>query len=128
MLEMDEPIIHQDISYLTVENFFQAMKTHKDNINLRIKLAAMSPYDAKRLAKKISLRPDWEAIKIEVMRTAIKHKFKKGTKWHENLTKNPEPIIERNNWHDNFWGDCLCEKCESKLGLNWLGKLIEEQR
>jgi hypothetical protein len=38
-------------------------------------------------------------------------------------------IIETNNWHDNWWGDCICgqPKCAEK-GKNHLGKIITSIR
>jgi len=127
MEKLDSPIVYQDIEFWTTENFFQAMKTEKSDIKTRKKIAAMSPWDSKRFARTVKLRSDWQQVKIEVMRYAIKHKFKKGSKWHNELLKHPEPIIETNNWHDNIWGSCICPKCGNK-GQNLLGQLIEEVR
>ena len=36
-------------------------------------------------------------------------------------------IIEGNYWHDNFYGQCTCEKCAGK-GKNKLGKLLMDIR
>jgi len=33
-------------------------------------------------------------------------------------------LIEGNAWHDNFWGDCFCEKCRDIEGLNVLGNIL----
>jgi predicted NAD-dependent protein-ADP-ribosyltransferase YbiA (DUF1768 family) len=126
MERMENPLVAQGIKYWSVENFFQAMKTQ--NLSERRKIASMDPHKAKSYARKIPLRSDWEAIKLAVMRHAISFKFQKGTVWHTRLIREPRPIIEINNWHDNFWGNCICLKCEDKPGLNWLGKLIEEHR
>lgn len=35
MLEFDRPLRHQGIKYRTVENFYQAMKTTKDDLETR---------------------------------------------------------------------------------------------
>ena len=37
-------------------------------------------------------------------------------------------LIEGNHWHDNRWGKCTCEKCQSKEAQNWLGKILMEIR
>ena len=42
-LEFDTPLIHQGIEYRTVENFYQAMKTPKEDLETRRKIAAASP-------------------------------------------------------------------------------------
>ena len=45
-LEFDRPLVHQGIEYRTVENFYQAMKTQKDDLEMRRKIDAMFPPDA----------------------------------------------------------------------------------
>ena len=38
-------------------------------------------------------------------------------------------LVEGNYWHDNFWGECTCEKCKAtQKAENWLGKLLMERR
>ena len=37
-------------------------------------------------------------------------------------------LIEGNTWHDNYWGDCSCNRCKSKSGENMLGILLMELR
>lgn len=37
-------------------------------------------------------------------------------------------LIEDNHWHDNFWGDCHCPKCEHIKGVNMLGQLTMAKR
>jgi len=124
---LESPIVYQGIEFWTVENFFQAMKTEKSDIETRKRIAAVSPADAKRMGKNVKLRSDWHQIKIKVMRYALEIKFAHGTKWHNELKKHPEQIVELNNWHDNIWGSCVCDRCGNK-GRNLLGQLIEEMR
>jgi ribA/ribD-fused uncharacterized protein len=125
---MDNPIVHQGIAYWTVENFYQAMKTEKQDIQTRSLLANMNPYEAKKFGRRIKLRPDWNSIKLQVMECALKHKFKKGTSWYSRLLQDAGPVIEHNTWHDNYWGDCHCSRCRNTKGLNHLGRLIEQMR
>ena len=37
-------------------------------------------------------------------------------------------LIEGNNWHDNTWGACLCDRCQGKEGMNHLGNILMEVR
>ena len=42
-------------------------------------------------------------------------------------------IVEANDWHDNFFGECVCENCpKDKMPeggpLNHLGKILMEVR
>lgn len=125
MVPFDKPLIYQGISYATPENFYQAMKTL--NEDERRVIAGLDPHAAKRYARKIQIRPGWEVIKTEIMLDVLRYKFAKGTSWHKQLTEHQKPIVELNNWHDNFWGSCVCPKCGNK-GLNHLGKIIESLR
>ena len=40
------------------------------------------------------------------------------------LATNNDPLEETNKWHDNYWGACQCARCNGKLGLNWLGRIL----
>ncbi len=50
-LEFDSPLVHQGIEYRTVENFYQAMKTPKDDLDTRRKIAAASPEEVRALGE-----------------------------------------------------------------------------
>lgn len=113
-------ITYNGILYPSVENFYQAMKT--TDVSLRIKISKMIPGKAKRLAKDIKIRKDWDEIKVQVMNYGLEQKFSKPD-FKEKLSKINDKIVEENYWHDNFWGDCICGKCEKK-GKNVLGKML----
>lgn len=125
--EMDEPIIKEGILYKTVENFYQAMKNKDDDY--RIKVSKVPAYQAKKLGKGIKLRDDWEDIKFAAMWGAIQWKYKKGTSHYRKLiATDPWDIVEWNNWHDNFWGVCICDKCKDIIGKNKLGMMMMKLR
>ncbi len=84
-LEFDSPLVHQGIEYRTVENFYQAMKTPKDDLDMRRKIAAASPEEARAIGEQVKVRPDWQEIRLQVLETALRHKFAPGTKWHTKL-------------------------------------------
>ena len=46
--------------------------------------------------------------------------------WRSSVPATSE-LVEKNNWHDNFWGDCTCLRCY-RIGENHLGKLWMELR
>ena len=49
-------------------------------------------------------------------------KFNQNPKIKQKLLDTGDKIlIEGNNWCDNFWGNCHCEKCRTKTGKNLLG-------
>lgn len=127
-LPFDEPFVYQGISYRTPENFYQAMKVEKHDLETRRAIAMSTPSNAKKLGKTVNLRGDWEQIKTEVMRYVIREKFKPGTTWYERLiSTGNEEIIEWNNWGDRVWGKTLDGKGENRLGTI-LMELREEYR
>jgi len=126
-LPFDKPLVHQDISYPTVEHYYQAMKTFDLEYRKRISLCS-TPGQAKKLGRKAVLRKDWEKKKVNIMEQALKYKFNEGTTWHKRLTESVGDLIEWNYWHDNFWGNCYCPKCFSIQGENWLGIILMKLR
>lgn len=110
------------IRYGTVEHAFQASKTDNQQDKRRIAFAS-TPGRAKRLGQSVTLRPDWEDIKVEVMRGLLIIKFVDNPVLGSRLiaTGNAE-LVEGNTWGDQFWGVCGGE------GKNWLGRLLMEIR
>jgi len=109
---------HDGIEYPTTEHAFQAAKTldFRDRWNIS-KLP--TPADAKREGRKLVLRPDWEAVKDQVMLELTILKFMNHRKLKEQLlaTGHAE-LIEGNTWGDKYWGVCGGE------GHNHLGKIL----
>ena len=129
MEEFDDLMYHNGIYYRTVEHFFQAMK-FKD-IEHRKRIAAMpSPFDAKREGRQCRdlIVKDWDKIKQSAMWTALKWKFREETRWGKILKSTGDmDIVEWNNWHDNYWGWCVCERCTNNRiedPKNKLGKML----
>ena len=117
------------IIYCSTEAAFQATKSL--DISEKMRIARMSPSDAKRAGRKIQLRPDWEEIKDKVMYDVCYEKFTNNDALHlkERLLKTgKEELVEGNTWHDNYWGNCTCEKCKNIAGQNKLGKILMEIR
>ena len=105
-LEFDSPLVHQGIEYRTVENFYQAMKTPKEDIETRRKIAAASPDEARALVKQVKARADWPEIRLQVLETALRHKFAPGTTWRDRLMTTGEREI-RDESADNHLGRLL---------------------
>lgn len=134
----DTPMEYQGMKFHTVENFYMAMKT-KD-IDTRKGISLLTPSQAKKAGKNLTLREDWEDIKLRVMRMALDHKFKAGTSHAAKLALTKGEIVEVNTWHDNYWGRCVCYtedkpkygfRMACKVGgpgLNMLGKMLMEIR
>jgi ribA/ribD-fused uncharacterized protein len=133
MMKIIKPIyVHpegqESIGVYTVEHYYQAMKMKNPFDMIRVAMIN-SPYQAKRIANTLERVDNWEDIKIDVMRTALEQKFVIGTYWYDRLMETEdEEIVETNNWHDNFWGNCICNRCNRIKGKNVLGKLLMEIR
>ena len=121
---MHKPLLYDDISYPTVEHFFHAMKNEDEAYRIMV-ANAKTPGIAKHMGRTVTLRPDWAEVRESVMLFALLHKFAKGTHWRKELddTK-PLGIVEWNTWHDNIWGQCLCDRCIDTTGRNLLGRAL----
>ena len=117
----------EGIIYPTNEHFFQAMKTL--DINKRKAIAnASTPGLAKKMGRSVSLRPDWEDIKDDVMLEGLYRKFADDELADWLLDTGDKWLEEGNYHHDNYWGICYCEKCQDTMGKNKLGKLLMKVR
>lgn len=121
--------IHRDgLEYPTVEHAFQAAKC-LDMAGKQSILADSSPSAAKRLGRRVQLRPDWESVKVDIMLDILRLKFAPATDFAVQLVATGEAqLIEGNTWHDNYWGSCMCAKHRSRPGANVLGKLLTQVR
>jgi len=138
-------LIHYDgITYPSAEHAYQAAKCLDDaeilnlamtgdttawtpittGLELKFAIAAEpSSGKAKRMGKRLPLRPDWEQVKLDIMLQIVTLKFK-----DEHLAamlKRTAPciLIEGNNWGDDYWGVDV-----AKGGLNMLGKVLMHVR
>lgn len=115
---------HLEIKYNSVEHFYCAHKT-KDR-KLRMHIASIQhPGAAKKYARTIPLREDWEEVKLRVMECGIEYKFTPGSALAQSLMDtHPHELIEGNHWGDTFWGVDL----KSGEGYNHLGKILMNKR
>lgn len=110
--------------YRTVEHAYQAAKTMDLSERLTIR-RVVTPGGAKRLGREVSLRPDWEAMRILVMRGLLRQKFAPRTEYAVHLLATGDrELVEGNWWGDTFWGVSL----QDGKGANMLGKLLMEIR
>lgn len=119
--------IFEDKFYPTVEHAFQAAKS-LDQAERDWLAAAGSPGLAKRLGRRINLRPDWEKIKFDVMEECLRSKFADPVLKQKLLATGDEELVEGNYWHDNTYGNCSCEKCKDIVGRNMLGNILMKLR
>ena len=108
-------------TWATVEHYFQAAKTD-DPIEIEWVHGADTPAKAKALGQKVSLRPNWEAVKLDVMRKALAAKFA-IPELHTRLIATGEARLIEAAPRDYFWGSGA-----KGTGKNWLGLLLMELR
>ena len=115
------PITYDGYLYPSLEHAFQASKTL--NLDERLKIVACeTPGQAKRMGKEVTLRSDWEQVKISIMRELLYQKFRDTVLRIRLLETRGRVLIEGNDWGDTFWGQCEGQ------GLNVLGNLLMEVR
>lgn len=110
--------------YPTSEHYFQAMKFEDEAYQQKIR-EAKSPMIAARLgrSRKVKIRDDWEEVKVDVMRIAVRAKIDEHPKLQTLLLETGEqPIVEAAG-RDYFWG-----AGKDGSGQNWLGKILMEIR
>ena len=131
---------HKNIEYDSTEAFYQAMKFGPDDM-LKIKvdnkfidvnaheyISKLPAGKAKRMGKKAKLPWNWDTLRVDIMELALNYKYDQP--YYVSLLRRTDDalLIEGNYWHDNFWGDCSCPKCEHIKGANMLGQLTMRKR
>jgi N-glycosidase YbiA len=108
----------------TSEHCFQAQKFAGTIHQERARLAA-SAKEAARIGRDRSLpmRPVWEDVKLEVMRSPLRHKFNAHSTLVQLLLSTADEEIIGQTTDDIHWG---CGT--NRDGLNMLGRLLMELR
>ena len=114
---------YEGIEYPSSEHAYVAAKTTNQIQKLSI-AEIESAAEVKRVGRSIKLRPDWDSVKIFIMKCIVEAKFEQNPELMKMLQETrPHDLIEGNNWGDRFWG-------ESPLGngRNELGKILMSVR
>lgn len=114
-------VTYEDEVYPSTEHAYQAAKTFLPAERRAIR-EAKTCGDAKRLGRKVSMRPDWDEVKIDIMRDLLRQKFSKQELRAKLLETGAQHLVEGNTWGDRFWGVCDGE------GENHLGRLLMDVR
>lgn len=110
------------IWFPSVEHAYQAAKTLDHNARKAI-AANPNPGQAKRTGRHLHIRPEWDAIKVEMMEELVLQKFTTKTDLAQKLIATQgRTLIEGNLWGDTFWGVCKGQ------GENHLGKILMRVR
>lgn len=109
------------VLYPTVEHAYQAAKTISPEQRLRI-AAVPTPGQAKRAGRGVTIRPDWDSVKLEIMQDLLRQKFNKAHLRQQLQATGEEELVEGNTWGDTFWGRCR------GVGKNHLGLILMQIR
>ena len=118
------PIDLDDKRWPTTEHYYQAQKFTDPELQTKIRKAE-KPIIAKKLAEKHrdKIRPDWDAVKDEVMYRAVRRKFELHQELRNLLLATGEQEIVEAAPTDYYWG-----VGREGTGQNRLGKIIERIR
>ncbi len=115
----DEPALRvQHVKFPSVEHAYVAAKSMDPEFQLQV-AAIEKAGDVKKLGRTVKLRPEWDQVKLNIMRMLVTKKFKShdDLAWSLMATGDAE-LIEGNTWGDTYWGVC------KGVGENNLGKIL----
>ena len=118
------PIELDGKTWPTSEHYFQAQKfvgtEHEEAVRLEV-----SPMQAAKMGRdrKRPLRPDWDAVKDDIMRSAVRAKFAQHPELQALLRATGDAILVEHTKNDAYWGDG-----GDGTGQNKLGRILVEIR
>ena len=108
--------------YTSVESAYQASKC-ADPAD-RVQFQHLNPYEAKKLGRRVRMRPDFDTLKLQFMEELLRRKFSNvNPELKRKLIDTGDiELVEVNTWRDTFYGEC------NGIGQNHLGKLLMKIR
>lgn len=105
------------VKYTSTEHAYQAAKTVNPAEREMVRIQSTSG-KAKKAGKRVTLRADWDDVRVEIMRDLVMQKFEQQPLKQLLLATENEELVEGNHWGDTFWGVC------NGIGENRLGKIL----
>ena len=117
----DKWILFEGMWFPTLEHAYAAAKTpvHAERVAIA---NCTTPGQAKRLGQTVSIRKDWDQLKLYYMLALLRQKFADPELQVRLLLTGDAVLIEGNSWNDTYWG------VRSGEGQNILGRLIMQIR
>jgi len=115
------PMIVRGKEYATLEHFYQATKATGEEEHEHVR-STPSPGKAKRRGRAVTLRDDWEDVKVAVMREGLLAKFGQHAELRDLLLSTGDRGIHEDARYDAVWG------WRGGEGQDLLGKLLVEVR
>ena len=117
----EAPVEYEGLTYRSSEAAYQAQKC-ADPKDRKV-FTAMNPAEAKKAGRTVTLRKDWEDVKISIMTGIVRAKFEQNPDLAERLIATKDAYLEEgNNWGDRVWGTVNGE------GANNLGLILMDTR
>lgn len=128
------PVTMDGVIYNSTEVAYQAAKTldlnERDLVRQKpvhddgkiVAYIERTPGQAKKEGRRVTLRPDWERVKIQVMEDLVRQKFQHPALKEQLLATGTAELVEGNWWNDTFWGVC------NGKGENHLGRILMKIR
>lgn len=120
------PVCYQGVTYPTVEVAYQAAKIPDELGDLRVPYQSMNSFQAKKAARTAPVRPDWNELKLDVMKALLQQKYADPTYGGLLLSTGDAHLREGNTWGDVFWGQV--QRNGVWVGENHLGQLLMQIR
>lgn len=118
------PISLESKMWYTAEHFFQAQKFHDLQVQKQI-LLTRSVTDMLWIANnpKLRVRRDWDLLKLDFMRTAVRAKFTQIPSLKKLLLNTADAVLIDHDADDDYWSDG-----GDGNGRNMLGVVLMEVR
>ena len=113
--------------YASAEHAYQAAKatTAADHDAVA---AAATPAEAKERGRAVPRRPDWRAVRADVMREVLAAKFAAGSDLAERLLVTGNAVLVEVAPHGDAWNGVAPQDDGTWRGRNVLGVLLMERR
>ena len=104
--------------YNSAEAAFLAAQFDDPYFRSMFRNSALPIWRARDLAKRLQKRRDWTPeLSLELMRQITLDKFSRSPNLRSLLlATRHERIVAENNWHEQFWGRCICNTRSGKYG------------
>ena len=116
-------IVLEPFTAPTVEHAYQCVKTLNKDEREWV-LSSRTPRIARNRGQKVSLRADWEMMKVMYMKAFVTAKFLQNPELAKKLldTEDHHLIEGSDGWGDKFWG------VAHGRGFNHLGRILMDVR
>jgi len=115
-------IEYEGIKFPSVEHFYQAMKF--SDVYWKHFATCKHPKRESRNKSELFDNKTWTCRRVGVMLMGLRLKFQNPELRQKLIDTGNVQLVEGNYWHDNFWGNCTCEKCADIEGVNMLGNIL----